>query len=132
MPEPSTARKLGCTVALNEPLAPGMQRVRLYCPELADSIEPGQFFNLYVPGDPSQILRLPFSWSAKDVERGEVEFAVLIVGDGTRRLSELPVGTPCDLLGPAGHGWLSRARPGQCAFAGCCGVVAEEGRSLPV
>ena len=35
MPEPSTARKLGCTVALNEPMAPGMQRVRLYCPELA-------------------------------------------------------------------------------------------------
>lgn len=105
MPEPSTALKLGCTVALNEPLAPGMQRVRLYCPELAASIEPGQFFNLYVPGDPSQILRLPFSWAAKDVERGEVEFAVLIVGDGTRRLAELPVGTPCDLLGPAGHGW---------------------------
>ena len=31
MPEPSTARKLACTVVLNEPIAPGMQRVRLHC-----------------------------------------------------------------------------------------------------
>lgn len=118
MPEPSTARKLACTVALNEPLAPGMQRVRLSCPELAAAIEPGQFFNLYVPGDPSQILRLPFSWSAKDVEKGEVEFAVLIVGDGTRRLANLPVGTVCDLLGPAGHGWTVPEGAGRALLVG--------------
>lgn len=105
MPEPSTALKLACSIALSEPLAPGMQRIRLHCPELAASIEPGQFFNLYVPGDPSQILRLPFSWSVKDEETGDVEFGVLVVGDGTRRLAQLPVGTACDLLGPAGHGW---------------------------
>lgn len=105
MPEPSPALKLACTVVRNEPVAPGVQLMRLMCPELARAIEPGQFFNLDVPGDPTQLLRLPFSWSDRDVEAGEVEFAFHVVGDGTRRLAQLAVGTQTDLLGPAGHGW---------------------------
>lgn len=105
MPTPSTARKLACEVALNEPCGTALQRMRLRCPELARTIQPGQFFNLRVPFDPTQMLRLPFSWSAASPEEGWVEFAFAVVGDGTARLAVLPVGTPCDLLGPAGHGW---------------------------
>ena len=106
MPTPSTARRLPCTVVLSEPSgAPGIHRMRLACPELAASLKPGQFFNLYVPGDPSQLLRLPFSWALTDADAGWVEFSFAVVGDGTRRLAALPLGTECDLLGPAGHGW---------------------------
>ncbi len=105
MPEPSTARKLACSVALNRPLAPGVQLMRLHCPELAASIRPGQFFNLAVPGDPSHLLRLPFSYAHADPEAGEVEFAFRIRGEGTERLAGLAEGTPTDLLGPAGRGW---------------------------
>lgn len=105
MPEHSPAQALPCTVMLNESIAPDVWRMRLHCPALAQEIVPGQFFNLYVPGDPTQLLRLPFSWAMADPQRGEVEFAYGVVGDGTRRLSGLPVGTVCNLLGPAGHGW---------------------------
>ena len=105
MPQPSPAHLLPCTVALNEPIAPSMYRMRLACPQLAEELEPGQFFNLYVPGDPSQLLRLPFSWAVANKEEGWVEFSYLIVGSGTRRMAGLPVGTECNLLGPAGHGW---------------------------
>ena len=49
-----------------------------------------------------------------------------------RRRSATPVQTsPASLCGPADPGWPSRARPGQGAFAGCCGVVAEARRSPP-
>lgn len=105
MPEPSTAYCYDFKILENEQLAPQMMRLRLECPELALSIEPGQFMNLRVPGDPSEILRLPFSWSRKDAQAGWVEFAYLIVGKGTERLAGLPAGTESDLLGPAGHGW---------------------------
>lgn len=105
MPVPSTAYCYDFKILENEQLAPQMMRLRLECPELARSIEPGQFMNLRVPGDPSEILRLPFSWSRKDAQAGWVEFAYLVVGKGTERLAGLPVGTCSDLLGPAGHGW---------------------------
>lgn len=105
MPVPSTAYCYDFKIILNEDIAPGMRRIRLQCPELARTILPGQFMNIQVPGDPSEILRLPFSWSVKDEEQGWVEFAYLIVGKGTARLAGLPVGTCADLLGPAGHGW---------------------------
>ena len=105
MPVPSTAYCYDFKILENEQVAPQMMRLRLECPELARSIEPGQFMNLRVPGDPSEILRLPFSWSCKDAEAGWVEFAYLVIGKGTERLAGLPVGTTSDLLGPAGHGW---------------------------
>lgn len=105
MPEPSTALKLDCTVSLNRPLAAGVQLMRLHCPPLAEAIEPGQFFDLHVPGDPTHMLRLPFSYARADAESGEVEFAFRIRGEGTQRLAGLPEGTPTDLLGPAGKGW---------------------------
>ena len=105
MPVPSTACCYDFKILENEQVAPQMMRLRLECPELARSIEPGQFMNLRVPGDPSEILRLPFSWSCKDAQAGWVEFAYLVIGKGTQRLAGLPAGTQSDLLGPAGHGW---------------------------
>lgn len=123
-PEPTTARRLACTVALNEPCGTGLVRMRLACPELARAIRPGQFFDLRVPFDPTQMLRLPFSWSDADVGEGWVEFAFAVVGDGTARLAVLPVGTPCDLLGPAGHGWEVPAGLGRAlVVAGGTGAV---------
>jgi dihydroorotate dehydrogenase electron transfer subunit len=124
MPQTSPARKYACSVALSEEVAPGAVRMRLACPELAASIEPGQFFNLHVPGDASEILRLPFSWSNKSVEEGWVEFVFLVVGRGTQRLAALPVGTPTTLLGPAGHGWqVPQGAKRALLVAGGSGVV---------
>lgn len=125
MPEPSPALKLACTVVACEPLARDVYRMTLRCPELAAAIEPGQFFNLHVPGDPTHLLRLPFSWAVADRDAGTVEFAFAAVGEGTRRLAELPLGTQTDLLGPAGRGWRVDAACGRALLvAGGTGTVS--------
>lgn len=125
MPEPSPARTLACTVAARTQVAPDLFRMSLRCPELAASLEPGQFFNLRVPGDPTHLLRVPFSWARADREAGEVEFAFAVVGEGTRRLAELPLGTQTDLLGPAGKGWKAPEGCTRALFvAGGTGTVA--------
>ena len=105
MYEPSTAKKLDCEVMVNERIAPDVWRMRFSCPELAETIEPGQFMNIAVPGDERHILRLPFSWSDSDAGQGWVEFAYLVVGEGTRRMTQMAPGTKFDVVGPAGHGW---------------------------
>ena len=68
-------------------------------------IRPGQFAELRVDGSPSTFLRRPISINMADAEKRQVWFLIQLVGDGTRRLAALPLGTECDLLGPAGHGW---------------------------
>lgn len=106
MPNPSPAYCHEATVLANAEIAPSVFKMTFACPGLASAIQPGQFFNLAVPGDERQMLRLPFSFADADPERGEVTFAYLVVGDGTRRLSQLAPGTTTDLLGPGGHGWV--------------------------
>ena len=53
-------------------------------PKLAQTIKPGQFESFYVPGDPSQIVRIPLSFSAVDKREGTLETIYAVVGDGTR------------------------------------------------
>ncbi len=103
--KPSTARKLPCALLGSTELAPGVLAARLRCPGLAEEAKPGQFFNLAVPGDAMQMLRIPFTWSGADRASGEVEFVFRVVGDGTRRLAGLSAGCETDLLGPGGNGW---------------------------
>ena len=105
MPNPSPATRHTLTVVSNKPMTPDVMRMRFACPELACSLEPGQFFDLAVPGDPTHLVRLPFSFSDVDVEKGEVEFGYLKVGEGTKRLAAVKPGAQMDVLGPCGHGW---------------------------
>jgi dihydroorotate dehydrogenase electron transfer subunit len=102
---PSNARVLPVTILGSEPLAPGFMRTSLACPDLACQIQPGQFFNISVPGDARELLRIPMSYVGADPSQGTVEIAFRIVGNGTRRLAGLPTGTRTDLIGPLGHGW---------------------------
>lgn len=105
MPTPSQARVLPVTLLSCEPIAPGFMVHTMACEDLARTIRPGQFFNIAVPGDSTQLLRVPFSYVSADPSAGTVTFAYRIVGDATRRLASLPAGTRTDLLGPAGNGW---------------------------
>ena len=101
----STAKLCELRVIENEPSAPDIWPMRCASPGLAASIVPGQFFNMRVPGDATHILRLPFSWSVKDADAGWVEFAYLLVGEGTRRMTQMRAGCESDLVGPLGNGW---------------------------
>lgn len=112
------------TVVSNEPVADGLARIVLRAPELAAALAPGQFVNVHVPGDASQILRIPLSFSHADAASGTVEIVYAVVGDGTRRLSEMAAGEASTAVGPCGSPWpavegASRA----CVVAGGVGIT---------
>ena len=93
------------TVVSNEPVAEGLMRIVLSSPELASSLEAGQFVNIHVPGDASQILRIPLSFSCADAQAGTVEIVYAVVGDGTRRLAGMAAGESSTAVGPCGNPW---------------------------
>ena len=105
MPTPSTARLHEFAVLANTQIADGIFELKLLCPALAQSIRPGQFVNIAVPGNPSSILRIPLSYESADAEGGSVTIWYAVVGEGTERLSRLQMMDTSTLVGPAGHGW---------------------------
>ena len=112
------------TVVSNEPVADGLMRIVLSSPELAASLEAGQFVNVHVPGDASQILRIPLSFSHADAQAGTVEIVYAVVGDGTRRLSAMAAGASSTAVGPCGNPWpLVEGARRACVVAGGVGVT---------
>lgn len=105
MPTPSPARKHTFTVVSNDEIADGIFSLVISAPELARAIKPGQFVNIAVPGNAMSLLRVPLSYESADPEAGTVTIWYAVVGDGTRRLSQMGAGSTSDLLGPGGHGW---------------------------
>lgn len=105
MPQPSPARMHDFEVISNEKIADGVFSLVISAPRLARALKPGQFVNIRVPGDASELLRIPLSYVSADPEHGIVEIWYAVVGNGTRRMSAWTPGTTSDLLGPGGHGW---------------------------
>lgn len=111
-------------VVSNEPVAEGLMRIVLSAPALAAGLEAGQFVNVAVPGDASQILRIPLSFSRADAEAGTVEIVYAVVGDGTRRLAAMAPGARSSAVGPCGNPWpLVEGARRACVVAGGVGVT---------
>lgn len=108
MPQPSKARLHDVEVISNDEVAHGIWRMTFSAPRLAASLQPGQFFEFAAPGDQSQLLRIPVSYSDATPEQVRVEFVYAVVGDGTRRMSGMVPGDVTTVVGPCGHGWLER------------------------
>lgn len=124
MPTPSSARLHEFVVVENERVAQGLFRLVARAPELAGSLEPGQFENFRVPGDPTQIVRVPLSFSGATPADGTFETVYAVVGDATSRLSSMRPGDASDVLGPCGHGWrLDRPVGRALLVAGGVGVT---------
>lgn len=98
-------------VDLNEQAAEGVWRL-VISSEVARGIKPGQFMNVFVPGDGSHILRIPLSFKVADPVKGTVELLYAVVGEGTSRLSQMSVSDCSTLLGPCGNGWWLPEVPG--------------------
>lgn len=92
------------TVISNESIARDLWRMRI-ASDVAQTIRPGQFMNLSVPGDGSHILRIPLSFKRANADDGTVELIYAVVGEGTRRLSHMRAGESSTLTGPCGKGW---------------------------
>ncbi len=68
-------------------------------------VAPGQFVEVQVEGCSQVMLRRPISVHDIDEVAGTMTLLIQIVGNGTRRLSELRVGDKLNLVYPLGHGF---------------------------
>ena len=77
--------------------------LRIFVPEIAKTIYPGQFINIRVSDSTNPLLRRPFS--VCDVEGDYIYILFKIYGEGTKLLANKKPGDMIDLLGPLGHGF---------------------------
>jgi len=91
-------------VLANHRIAQGVGLMVLAAPRCAASVLPGQFVHLRVSSGTDVLLRRPFSIHRAYDDRVEILYQIL--GAGTLRMAEKPVGDETmDLVGPLGHGW---------------------------
>lgn len=76
---------------------------KIYSPEIARIIKPGQFLNIRVSENYFPLLRRPFSICDVDDENIFIMFNVL--GEGTKILAHKNQGELLDILGPLGNGF---------------------------
>lgn len=93
------------TVTANECLAENTFRLRFDAPGLIPHLLPGQFLMLRLANTDDPLLGRPLAVYRADAVTGSVEVVYLVVGKMTRRLSQLPIGTPLLAWGPLGNGF---------------------------
>lgn len=77
--------------------------LKIHSPEIAKTIQPGQFLNIRVSDDSYPLLRRPFS--VCDIEGDNIFIMFNIFGEGTRILARKNTGDGLDILGPLGVGF---------------------------
>ncbi len=91
-------------------IRPGVQLLELHAPNLAQTVQPGQFCMVRCcaanASDP--LLRRPFYVHSINRSRGTCTFYVHVQGRGTAWLAAQQEGAILDILGPLGHGWTLR------------------------
>lgn len=92
-----------CWVVAREALGGEYYRLRLR-PARRFAAQPGQFAMLKVADSIDPLLRRPFSLH-RVLPSGEFEVLFRVVGQGTRLLSAVQVGSRVDALAPLGHGF---------------------------
>lgn len=87
-------------VLSNEEVAEAHYLLRCECPEIARGAQAGQFVHVMIPADTGLLLRRPFT--IYTVEGTQITMLYQIIGEGTKLLSEMPIGTRLQVLGPLG------------------------------
>jgi len=77
--------------------------LKVFSPEIARIIKPGQFLNLRVTERTQPLLRRPFS--VCDVNGDHIFLLFNIMGEGTSMLAHKPIGSDLDIIGPLGKGF---------------------------
>jgi dihydroorotate dehydrogenase electron transfer subunit len=94
-----------CSVTSNVEVMPGIHLMWIEAPDIACSVQPGQFITVRC-GDFT--LRRPFSVhqsSGEDSGEGEIALLFKVAGKGTLWLSRRQTGERLDILGPLGKGF---------------------------
>jgi dihydroorotate dehydrogenase electron transfer subunit len=76
---------------------------KIYVPEIAGIMHPGQFLNIKVTETIYPLLRRPFSIC--DYEGDHIYIMFNIYGEGTKMLAEKRIDDELDILGPLGNGF---------------------------
>jgi dihydroorotate dehydrogenase electron transfer subunit len=76
---------------------------KIYAPEIASAMTPGQFLNIKVSDSIYPLLRRPFSIC--DYEEDHIYIMFNIFGEGTRMLASKDIDDEIDILGPLGKGF---------------------------
>ena len=87
-------------VLSNEEVAEAHYLLRCECPEIAQDAQAGQFVHVMVSPGTGLLLRRPFT--IYTVEGTQITMLYQIIGEGTKLLSEMPIGTRLQVLGPLG------------------------------
>jgi len=124
IPPPVPAVDLATRVVRNTPLAPSYFSLWMRAPEVAHSVQPGQFVMIGIEAGLRPYLRRAFS--VAQVLGDDIEILAKTVGPGTAALAEASVGTRVTVLGPLGRGFdLDRIGSGETVVlvAGGIGVA---------
>ena len=95
----------------NTEIRPGVHLLEIHLPQLAQSIQPGQYCMLRCchPAATDPLLRRPFFVHTVQRDRGLCTFLVHVRGRGTAWLASQHVDSTLDILAPLGHGWELRS-----------------------
>ena len=97
----SNTYDLYTTVLSNEEVAEAHYLLRCECAEIAQHARPGQFVHVMISQDTGMLLRRPFT--IYTIEGHEITMLYQIIGEGTKRLSQMSKGAQLQVLGPLGN-----------------------------
>ena len=101
------------SVTDSHPVADATWLVEFTAPQLAETVQPGQFVMVRLPDLYFPLLGRPFAVYQADRRSGRVRVIYLVVGNMTNRLSRIEPGTPVEWWGPLGGGWAPIEKEGR-------------------
>lgn len=112
--------QLTATIIENVPLAERTFRIRLECPTLVETIRPGQFLMLRLPGTSDPLLGRPFAlYDTVPDAAGRpvaVDVVYLVIGKMTGKLSQYRAGQAIEVWGPLGQPFHDVGTPERMTF----------------
>ncbi|MBT3375392.1 MAG: dihydroorotate dehydrogenase electron transfer subunit [Lentisphaerae bacterium] len=98
-------KQVDAAVETNSVLQGDYYQIVLAAPDLAATVQPGQFVHIRLPGFEHRVLRRPFSVCDADTETGTLTVVYKVVGEGTAHLARVVAGSQVNVLGPLGIGF---------------------------
>ena len=114
-----------CESALlrNDEIAKDTRLLRVFAPEMAAAVVPGQFFMVRDPSGNDPLIGRAFAIFDCDRTEGWIEVVYLVKGKLTSRLAEKRVGDAIAVLGPLGNGFSTTSVQRLVMVAGGIGMT---------
>ncbi|NCO53874.1 MAG: dihydroorotate dehydrogenase electron transfer subunit [Bacteroidetes bacterium CG02_land_8_20_14_3_00_31_25] len=97
--------------------------IELISNEKLPEILPGQFAEVEIKGNNTTFLRRPLSIHDVDYKKNTIVFLVQIVGNATKRLSNITIGDYLSVIFPLGKGFSMLSNKKNLLIGGGCGIA---------